>query len=111
MEEQEIKKELTKFNVTDAAIAQMNQEYMALTIKGVEDIKGYKAVHDARMTVVKKRTAVVKVGKELREEANRFNKIVIGEEKRILVGLGQIRPHLLLISFNLLVLRHRVRKF
>lgn len=94
MEEVEIKKELAKFNVTDAAIAEIKKQYMALTIKDLDDVEGYKAVHNARMVVVKKRTAVTKTGKELREDANRFNRAVLTEEKRILALLLPIEDHL-----------------
>lgn len=94
MKEDEILQELVKFNVTDAAVATMRDQYMGLTIKGLEDAQGYKAVHEARMVVVKKRTAVTKTGKELREDANRFNKAVLAEEKRILGLLAPIEAHL-----------------
>jgi hypothetical protein len=44
-----ISTELAKFNVSDAVIAQMRQQYIGLTISGLNDKEGYKQVKDARL--------------------------------------------------------------
>ena len=94
MELAEITKELTKYDTTTAAIAEMSRQYMALEIKGIDDRDGYKLVHTARMEVKSKRVAVKKRGEELREDANKFRTAVIDEVKRITALLEPIESHL-----------------
>jgi hypothetical protein len=90
----DITKELARFNVTDAAIAGLRDEYMALTIKDLDDKEGFALVHTARMTIKGKRVEVTKAGKDLRAESNAYNKAVLEEEKRILGLLAPIEDHL-----------------
>lgn len=87
--------ELQKFNVTDAVIAAMSQEYSNLTISGIEDKDGYKKVHDARMIVSRKRIDVEKKRKELKEESLKFGRAVDAEAKRITAMLKPIEEHLI----------------
>lgn len=94
MDEKLIGTELKKFNITDAAIGALSQEFMSLTIKGLDDHNGYKQVHDARMVIKKKRVEVTKTGKDLREDALKYQKAILGEEKRILALLAPIEDHL-----------------
>ena len=94
MDEKLIGTELQKFNITDAAIGALSQEFMSLTIKGLDDREGYKQVHDARMVIKKKRVEVTKTGKDLREDALKYQKAILGEEKRILALLAPIEDHL-----------------
>jgi hypothetical protein len=67
---------------------------MGLTIKDLDDKEGFQAVHTARMDIVKRRTSVTKTGKDMRAEANAYNKAVLDEEKRILKLLEPIETHL-----------------
>jgi len=94
METEVITKELQAYNTTDAAIAKIRQDYMALTIAGMEDKEGYDRVHVARMDVKNRRVQVSKKGKELREDAVKFQKAVIAEEKRIIDLMAPIEDHL-----------------
>jgi hypothetical protein len=89
-----IGKELQKFNITDAAISDMASRYMPLTIKGLDDKEGQKAVHAARIDVKSRRVSVQKTGKELREDALKYQRTVIEEEKRIIKLLEPIEQHL-----------------
>jgi hypothetical protein len=94
METEVITKELQAYNTTDAAIAKIRQDYMKLTIKGLDDKDGFDQVHKARMDVKTRRVAVTKKGKELREDAVAFQKAVLSEEKRIIGMLEPIEDHL-----------------
>jgi hypothetical protein len=67
---------------------------MGLVIKGLDDKEGYEAVHIARMDVKQRRISVTKKGKDLREDAVKFQKAVINEEKRIIGMLQPIEDHL-----------------
>jgi len=94
MDTEVITKELQKFNTTDAAIATMRQNYMGLTVKDLDDREGYEKIHIARMDCKQKRVQVTKKGKELREDAVKFQKAVIAEEKRIIDQIIPIEDHL-----------------
>lgn len=85
---------IAKFNVTDAAIAKMKKEYMRLTIAGLDDREGYKAVHEARMDVKSKRVEVDKLRKDLNADALAYQRAVNGEAKRITELLTPIEEHL-----------------
>lgn len=86
--------ELAKFNITDAAIAQMKERYMPLTIKGIEDKQGYTEVRAARILVKGKRVEVEKTRKALKEDSLKFGRAVDAEAKRITVELETIETHL-----------------
>jgi hypothetical protein len=90
----DITTELKQFDITDTAIAELKDRYMGLTIKGLDDKEGFQQVHTARMDIVKRRTSVTKTGKDMRAEANAYNKAVLDEEKRILRLLAPIEEHL-----------------
>jgi len=70
MEEQTIKNELAKYNVTDAAIAKLNADYMALAVKGVDDKAGYEVVKAARIDIKKRRVEVEKTRVTLKRKAS-----------------------------------------
>ena len=94
MDQETLGKELQRFNITDAAIAELSTRYMGLTIKDIEDKEGYKKVHEARMDVKGRRVSVQKTGEELRADAVKFQKTVIDEQKRIIGLLAPIEAHL-----------------
>lgn len=85
---------LAKFSLQDAAIATMAQQYGTLTINGVEDTEGFKAVHAARMVVKDHRVKVEKVRKELKADALEWGRKVDAEAKRITLLLEPIEGHL-----------------
>ena len=86
--------ELQRFDLADTAIAAMRAEYMPLTICGLTDTVGYKAVHSARMVVKNHRVQVEKVRKELKADALEYGRRVDAEAKRITAMLEPIEGHL-----------------
>lgn len=66
-----------------------------LTIAGIDDRKGYKVVHDTRMSVKNLRVAITKRAKEIRDDAVKFQKAVIAVEKELIDMLSPIENHLL----------------
>jgi DNA repair exonuclease SbcCD ATPase subunit len=90
----DVAKDLVRFNITDAAIAELKDKYMVLEITDLANKEQYEAVHAARMDTVKRRTGITAVGKELRSEALEYQKKVIEEEKRIIGLLAPIEEHL-----------------
>ncbi len=81
--------------IQDLVIAELSKQYMPLKIKGIEDKAGYEKVHDARMKIVSLRVKVTKHGKEMREEAVKYSKDIIAEEKRVIGLMEPIEQHLL----------------
>lgn len=92
--EEMVSQALQKFNLADAAIMKLSDQYMVLKTNGLKDTKAYAAVHEARMDIKGRRVDVQKKGKELREDAIAFQKAVIAEEKRLIGLLQPIEDHL-----------------
>ena len=85
---------LVEYNITDAAIAEMESIYLCLKITDIEDKEQFDAVHSARMTVKGKRVEVEKRRKELKADALAYGKLVDTEAKRITGKLEPIESHL-----------------
>ena len=94
MTEQQKQYDVIKFDVTEAAIAKMADVYLQLRVKDVNDEEGFKAVHDARMVVVKHRTGVEKHRKALKKDALEWGRKVDAEAKKIFGKLHPIETHL-----------------
>jgi hypothetical protein len=94
MNEETITHELQKYNVTDAAIAILNAEYMALKVKDVNDKKGYEVVKTARIDIKRRRVEVEKTRVTLKAESLEYGRRVDGEAKRITALLTPIEDYL-----------------
>jgi hypothetical protein len=79
---------------TDAAIEQIREEYLALTVTSPQDQDGYKSAEVALKKVVRMRTTVEKTRKELKADSVRYGKAVDGEAKRIREAIEPIEEHL-----------------
>jgi hypothetical protein len=95
MQLETVQKELERFNVTDAAIAKLNTDYMALTVKGAADKSGYEIVKAARIDIKKRRVEVEKTRVTLKAESLEYGRRVDGEAKRITALLEPIETHLI----------------
>lgn len=87
-------KEIVKYDVTDAAIAEMKEMYMGLVITDIDDKEQYDAVHRAHMTVRGKRIEVDKKRKELKADALEWGRKVQAEANRIFALIEPIENHL-----------------
>lgn len=85
---------VVEYNVTDAAIAEMESIYMGLSIDDLENKEQFDSVHSARMVVKGKRVEVEKRRKELKVDALAWSKKVDSEAKRIFGKLEPIETHL-----------------
>lgn len=92
--EDQIKLELAKFNVADAAIAQLKEAYGALVITGPDDKKGYEAVKKAWNEIRSKRTGLEKKGKELRSGYTVIAKAIGAEEDRLIELINPLEEDL-----------------
>jgi len=87
-------KQVVVYDITDAAIAKMEDLYMGLTVSGPDDEAGFKAVHKARKVVKSHRVSVEKRRKELKADAISWGRKVDGEANRIKDLLEPIESHL-----------------
>jgi len=94
LQKAEVTKAIVEYDITNAAIAQMESIYMGLTITDLEDKDEFKAVHDARMVVKGHRVSVDKKRKELKKDALEWCRNVEDEAKRITGLLEPIETHL-----------------
>lgn len=78
------KNEIKKFNIADAAIAEMKKQYSGLTISGIDDKEGYKKVHAAWQIVRGKRLQVEKVHKIIKADYLVVSRAIDGEKNRLL---------------------------
>jgi chromosome segregation ATPase len=101
---------LRRFVPYDTAIATMHDQYMGLTCNGIADVKGFQAVHQARMVVKGKRVEVEKVRKELKADALEYGRKVDAEAKRITALLEPIETHLLQQEEAVEAERERIRE-
>ncbi len=85
---------LVKYDITDAAIAEIENRYMGLVIVDLEDKEQFDIVHSARMVVKEKRIDVEKTRKGLKADALAWGKKVDTEAKRIFALLEPIETHL-----------------
>lgn len=90
----ELQTGIVKYDITDAAIAEMKDLYMGLIIVDLKDKEQFDAVHSARMVVKGKRIDVEKTRKGLKADALAWGKKVDAEAKRIFAKLEPIETHL-----------------
>lgn len=78
--------QLARFDETikPEALAAMAEKSRKLTVNGIDDKDGYRAVHDARMELKKARVQITKIGKDLRASATEFNRAVIARENELI---------------------------
>ncbi len=85
---------VVEYNITDAAIAKMEADYMCLAITDIADEEQINTVHAARMVVKGKRVEVEKTRKGLKAGALEWGRKVDTEAKRIFGKLEPIETHL-----------------
>ena len=90
-----IKKELKKYNITDAEIAKASKECLQLVVTSVSDIVNYDIVKQARIGIKAKRVEVEKRRKELKAESLTFGRAVDSEAKRIFALIAPIEEYLI----------------
>jgi multidrug efflux pump subunit AcrA (membrane-fusion protein) len=89
-----ISRELKRFTLADAGIAALQAKYGTMSIDGLDDKDGYKAVKEAWGEVRTTRTALQKKGLEIRDDYNKIAKAISGEEKRLLELIKPLEEHL-----------------
>jgi hypothetical protein len=87
-------KEMVKYEVTAAAIAELRERYMALRVKDETDAVGCKVVHGARIIVKNLRVSVEHRRVELKAEALAFGKRVDDVARSLREPLEEIEAHL-----------------
>ena len=85
-----ISTEIKKFNLADAKIAELKEQFKGLKISGVKDKDGYKAVSEAIKIVRTYRTGVEKVRKQIKEDYLKTGRAIDEEAKRLTASLEEI---------------------
>lgn len=93
-EENPITTELAKQNITKVVIADLKKKYLPLKINGIDDVEGYKKVHDARIVCRDTRVLAEKICKKGREDAVREQKSWISKEKEVVAQISEVEQHL-----------------
>lgn len=102
--------DVVKLNVTDSEIASMKDQYMHLTINGIEDKEGLKKVYESRQIVKKTRTSLVKYADQLKEKAIAWQRKVNTEKNRIVTELEGIEAHLQAEEDKIAAEKERIRQ-
>lgn len=93
-EENPITTELAKQNITEVVIADLKKKYLPLKILSIDDVEGYKKVHDARIVCRDTRVLAEKICKKGREDAIREQKSWISKEKEVVAQISEVEQHL-----------------
>ena len=86
--------ELQKYQLTDAMISEAKDQFLKLTIAGVDDSAGLKAVHSARMKIKNWRIDVEKARKAEKSRILEYGRALDSEAKRLTDLLTPIEDHL-----------------
>ena len=86
--------EVKLFDITELAIQELKERYSGLTINGIDDSEGYKAVKTARIVMKGYRVDVDKRRKELTEDALKHQRFINSEAKKITEKLSEIEDYL-----------------
>lgn len=92
-EQPEISLEL--FHPKKAELVSLAAQYKDLTIKGIDDKEGYKAVHDARMVLVKARTGINATRKSYTKQFDEAKARAMTLEKELLGVISPVEEALL----------------
>jgi hypothetical protein len=88
-------KELVKYSVTDAALESYRDEFLPLTVKGLDDLEGYEKVREARLFIKGERVNVEKRRVELKAHSLEYGRAVDAEAKRITDAILEVENHLI----------------
>jgi len=89
-----IQKELAKYNLPDAKIAEMGVQYLPLKVRDADDMEAYLVCKEAHQKTQKLRIAIEEKRKELKSSSLEFGRAVDGEAKRLTCGVRKIEDHL-----------------
>lgn len=78
-----IQTQLKQFDVNEAELVAMADEFKNLAVADVEDRLGLAKVHESRIILKNKRVEIEKMGLQLRSQATAFNKAVIARENHL----------------------------
>lgn len=86
--------ELIKYDVTQATIETLRNEFLQLTVKNVEDKEGYELCKKSRLQCRDLRVSVEKRRKELKADSLEFGRRVDARAKELMDPIKEIEDHL-----------------
>jgi len=90
-----VTKELAKYSLSDAKIAELRAKFMPLKVAGIQDVKNYDACKTAHQEVRAIRINIEDKRKELKSKSLDFGRKVDTEAKRLTGHVLEIETHLL----------------
>lgn len=108
--ETELRKFETEHEITEGSLFSLASAYQNLTVNGVDDKEGLKAVESARKELKKKRVEIKKVSEELRDSAVKFQKAVIAREKELVSYIQPQEDRLMAIEDAVWQEKERLRE-
>ncbi len=107
--ETQIENGLQILDQKEAELTELSQKFTGLTIDGLEDKEGFKAVREGRITLKNARVSVQKAGKSLRENAVKFQKRVIERENELIALISPTESFLEQQEDSYLALQEQAR--
>jgi hypothetical protein len=89
-----ISKELVKFDFTEAKIKELEEQFLPLAVKSLDDEEGYMQVKEGLRFMVGKRNQIEEKRKELKADSLRYGRAVDAEAKKWMDGIAHIEAHL-----------------
>lgn len=89
-----IQTQLKQFDVNEAELVALADEFKNLAVADVEDRLGLAKVHESRIILKNKRVEIEKMGLQLRSQATAFNKAVIARENQLVAIIAPIEQAL-----------------
>jgi len=84
---------LDQFNPKVAELHELATKYQAIEIKWIEDKDGYRIAKEAKKELQTTRITITKQGKEMREDALKFQRDVLAKEKELVGIIDPIETH------------------
>lgn len=106
----ELRKFETEHEITEGSLYSLAASYQNLTVNGVDDKEGLKAVESARKELKKKRVEIKKISEELRDSAVKFQKAVIAREKELIAYIEPQELRLMAIEDAIWEEKENIRK-
>lgn len=108
--ETELKKFETEYEITETGLIDLASKYQNLTVNGIDDKEGLKAVESARKELKNERVKIEKVSKGMRDSAVKFQKAVIAREKELVAIIQPQEDRLMAIEDAIWQEKERLRE-
>lgn len=85
---------LVRYDISSEVIRRLQEQYLPLEVKGLDDKEGYTKCDEARKLVKSHRVAIEKRRKELKEDSLKYGRLVDAKARELTFPLVAIETHL-----------------